>query len=433
MASSDRRVLRRLAALPAVACLVLAGASCSADTAAPAPGITSAPCPQSPHTDRGCLYLGVLSDLEGGPFTALGVSMNEGQRAFWDEVNKAGGIGGYDIDLATYTRNTAYDPRTHRTAYQEISPHVLALAMSFGTAQTLAMLNDMDADDMVATAATQWSGWGFRSADRNLVLSGGYSYCVEAINALDWFTQDHYHPQRIAVVGYRGTFGEDFAAGAMRWAVANEAAIADTIETGPNNEVGNQDSTVAQVLAAQPDLVTLATGPAETAEIVGKLVKSGYTGRFLGSLITWNPALLKSPAAPALTALYNFTSPIDSWDGNSIGAQRARRALGHEPNNLGYNLGWAISYPMRALLTKAAATGELTRTGLRRTMENLLPDSEGIAPVQRIGASAPDPSIDWSVVYTPDEQAPVGARVVRSTYRGPTLGKTTLTEPCKPI
>lgn len=430
MAFTKPRALRRAVVIPVVAALVSAVAACSTGEQDYGPGVTSEPCPGSQHKDRGCIYLGVLSDLGGGPFAPLGISMNEGQLAFWNQVNESGGIGGYDIDITTYSRNTSFDPRTHRTAYQEIEPHVLALAQSLGTGQSIALLNQMDADDMVSVAATQWSGWNYRSADRNLVLSAGYSYCTEAVMGLDWFAENHYNPRNIAIVAYRGNWGGDYAAGAMKWAVANGATIVDMIETGPNGEVGNQDGPVEEVLAASPDLVMLATGPGETAEIVGKLVASGFTGRFLGSLPTWNAALLQTPAAPALTALFNYTTPVDGWAGDSVGAQHARAAVDREPANFGYSLGWAISYPLKALLIAAADAGELTRPGLRRTVTDLKPDGEGMVVVHPTGASAPDLSAEWSVVFEPDKSAPMGARAISTGYQGTTLGKLGIHEPC---
>ncbi|MFC6011149.1 ABC transporter substrate-binding protein [Nocardia lasii] len=429
MAYSSRRGLRRLATISAVASLVLA-AACSSDESAAGPGVSSQPCPDSTEKERGCIYLGVLSDLADGPFSPLGASMNDGQLAFWREVNARGGIGGYDIDISTYARNTAYDPRTHRSAYEEIAPHVLALSMSFGTAQTVAMLNRMDADDMVSTAATQWSGWNYRSADRNLVLSAGYSYCTEAVTGLDWFAENHYRPRDIAIVAYRGNYGGDYATGASKWALANDAIIVDRIDTGPNTEVGDQDGPVEEVLAASPDLVLLATGPAETAEIVGKLVAAGFTGRFLGSVPTWNQALLRSPAAPALAARYNYTTPVDSWFGDSAGAKHARAAATGEPTNFGYSLGWAISYPLQALLTTAAANGELTRAGLRRSVGAMEPDGEGMVVIHPAGAAGPEPEKEWLSVYEPDQSEPMGARAVGVGYRGATLGRLGLHEPC---
>ncbi|MFD3591689.1 ABC transporter substrate-binding protein [Nocardia sp. NPDC058640] len=429
MAFTSRRRLRRFAAIPAVASLVLA-AACSSSEPTAVPGVTSTPCPGSAHADRGCIYLGVLSDLENGPFSALGTSMHEGQRAFWNRVNQAGGIGGYDVDITSYTRNTSQDPRLHRAEYEAIEPHVLALAMSFGTSQTIATLNRMDADDMVATAATQWSGWNYRSVDHNLVLSAGYSYCTEAVTGLDWFAEHHYAPRDIAVVANRGNYGSDYAAGASKWAAANGATITARIDTGPNGEVGNQDGPVKEILTAAPELVLLATGPVETAEIVGKLVGSGFTGRFLGSVPTWNAALLKTPAAPALTALYNYMTPVDSWAGDSIGAKHAREATTGEPANFGYSLGWAISYPLKALLTAAAENGDLTRPGLRRAADGLTPDGEGMVAIHPSGADAPDLGREWSAVFEPDAQAPMGARAVEVGYRGTTLGRLGLHEPC---
>ncbi|GGK44950.1 ABC transporter substrate-binding protein [Nocardia camponoti] len=429
MALMTQRWLRRIAVAPLAAGLVFA-TGCATGESGAAPGVTTAPCPNSPHKDRGCLYLGVLSDLADGPFTALGTSMNDGQTAFWHAVNEAGGIGGYDVDTTTYARNTAYDPRKHRVEYTNIEPHVLALAMSFGTAQTVAMLDQLDSDDMVATAATQWSGWNYRSADRNLVLSAGYSYCTEAITGLDWFAEAHYAPRKIAVVGYRGNFGGDYASGAMKWAVANDATIAARVWTGPNGEVGNQDEPVAEVLASAPDLVMLATGPAETAEIVGKLVSAGYTGRFVGSLVTWNSALLRTPAAPALTALYNYLTPVDSWDGDSLGLRNARKATDHEPTNFGYLLGWALSYPMRSVLQRAAAHNDLTRAGLRNAIAKTTADGEGMVAVQQPGAVAPDLSTEWASVFAPDQAGPAGSRTVRVGYQGKTATRLNLHEPC---
>ena len=55
-------------------------------------------------------------------------------------------------------------------------------------------------------------------------------------------------------------------------------------------------------LKQKPDLVILGTGPTETAVIVGQAAAQGFTGKFIGLGPTWNPALLQTPAAPALEA-----------------------------------------------------------------------------------------------------------------------------------
>lgn len=402
---------------------------CSEPAEQVGPGVTSEPCPQAVDESKGCIYLGVLSDLADGPFSALGKSIDDGQQAFWREVNESGGIGGYEIDITTYRKNTGYEPQRHRAEYERIEPHVLALAMSLGTAQTMSVLPDMEEDDMITGSGTLWSGWQYGATDRHLVLDYGYSYCAEAILGLDWFSAEHYLPGGIGIVAFRGHYGSDYATGAMRWAFANGVPVAARVDTGPNSEVGDQDGPVATILAAQPDVVLLATGPSETAEIIGKLVAGGYRGRFLGSTPTWNRALLETPAAEPIIALYNYTSPYDGWDGTSQGAAKARAASPQEPSNWGYHLGWASSYPVKALLTKAAEAGPLNRAALRRELAGLTANSEGMAPDQRYGVDA-DPTQERAVISEPDPTAQLGSRTVAAWFQGPTLERVTFDGPC---
>ncbi len=147
----------------------------------------------------------------------------------------------------------------------------------------------MDANDIVAVPASWWSGYAFEQNDKGLILEFGYSYCTEAVIGLDWFAENHSKPTSVAAVGYPGDYGGDSAAGVQLWAEANGVEDVTVIPTGPNQVTGNQDAVVSAVAAANPDVVVLAVGPAENAEIVGKLAAGGFTGRFMGSLPTWNP------------------------------------------------------------------------------------------------------------------------------------------------
>src|SRR5690606_18166969 len=134
----------------------------------------------------------------------------------------------------------------------------------------------------------------------------------------------------------------------------------------------NQDAVVSAVMAGAPDVVVLAVGPAETAEIVGKLAAGGFAGRFLGSLPTWNDALLQSAAAPALVGLYNHMTPYENWDGTSAGMTAIKESLGGElPANAGYIIGWVIGYPFQAALEAAAAAGDLTPEGIAAVVDGL--------------------------------------------------------------
>ncbi|MDH5502915.1 MAG: hypothetical protein OEY98_02690, partial [Acidimicrobiia bacterium] len=61
-------------------------------------GVTEEPCPGG-NPDRGCIYLGVLTD-ESGPFQAAAPALYGAQQLFWGTVNAGDGIGGaYDVAL----------------------------------------------------------------------------------------------------------------------------------------------------------------------------------------------------------------------------------------------------------------------------------------------------------------------------------------------
>ncbi len=182
-----RRSVRRLGVLAAVTTLVLAG--CGRDDggseaegeATLGTGVTSEPCPDAVDESKGCIYLGIISDLTG-VFAGVGVPLTDGGQAFWKRVNEEGGIGDYEVDVTTYVKDNKYDPDTHAEVFAEINDEVLLIAQSLGTIATEAMLRDNDADELLVLPATLGSNWLFE--DR--VLEIGTSYCAEGMNAVDY-------------------------------------------------------------------------------------------------------------------------------------------------------------------------------------------------------------------------------------------------------
>lgn len=393
-------------------------------------GVTEEACPDAVNPDNGCIYLGILSDLTEGPFAALAVPITDAQSNYWQQVNEAGGIGGFDVDIDANTRDTKYQPAEHAAQYNAISGNVLALAQSLGTVNTEAVLDDMDANDILAVPASWWSGYNFEENDKGLILETGYSYCVESVVGLDWFSENHSAPTSIAAVGYPGDYGGDSAAGAELWAEANGAEVT-VVPTGPNQVTGGQDAVVSAVLGANPEVVILAVGPAENAEIVGKLAASGFTGRFLGSLPTWNPALLQSAAAEPLQALYNHLAPIQSWNGDSAGVEAMQASLdGAEPDNAGYLIGWVMNYPMHALLEAGVENGDLTRAGLRSLVDGLEVDFQGMAQDITYGGDGKDVAVPGLIVGTPSPDVPLGLDAGTEFYEGTTFGELDYTQAC---
>jgi hypothetical protein len=424
--------------LSAVAALALAGAlaGCRAtdddggggdSTIKTDVGVTAAPCPQATDQNKGCIYLGTISDLTVGPFKALAVPITDAQKAFWKRVNDAGGIGGkYEVDVSTYVRDNKYDPATHNQVYQEIKGKVLALAQTLGSPTTAAIISDLKANSIVAVPASWTSAWAFE----DVILESGANYCIESMNAVD-YAKETYQSKSVMAIHYPGDYGDDAAAG-VKYAAEKLGMTFQDVPTGPGQD--QQAGAIAAIIAAKPELVILTTAPAEAAAIVGGAAARGHTtSRFIGTSPTWNPALNGSAAAPALQALYLQSGPWTPWSGTSAGHAAMKQALG-TPNPLsdGYTAGWVWSYPLKAALDKAAADGDLTRAGLLAAAKSLTSvDYEGMLPAgagNYAGGAAGQ--IKSTVISKPDAAAPTGVSVVRDSFTGTTAQGFTLSKPC---
>lgn len=395
-------------------------------------GVTSDPCPDAVNADNGCIYLGIISDLTEGPFAPLGVEIVAGQEAFWRTVNEEGGLGGYDIDVTTYTRDNKYNNDEHVAQYQAIEGDVLALAQSLGTPTTLAALSRMKDDNVLALPASWWSGWAFE----DYVLDSGYSYCVEAMNGLDYANDVFVEGgvESVMSVFYPNDYGLDSSAGVAAWAAANEIefdAEADAVPTGPNAQVGDQSGPIAKILAEQPSVVMLATGPLEAAEIMGGAASQGYQGRFIGAVPTWNPALLGNPdLAAVLPIIFRHVGPWGAFGSDTVAHDKMAAALNGElPGNDGYTFGWIWSYPMKAAIEQAVANGDLTRAGLVAASLEMTVDYEGALPARQYGNGGAD-AVKTSIISVPDPDAPLGLTEEQGSFTGPTAEAFSLDAPC---
>jgi ABC-type branched-subunit amino acid transport system substrate-binding protein len=427
--------VKRLGSITIVAAVVLAGglAGCRSNESgggggtAAAPGVTKEACPNAVDKAKGCIYLGIISDLTEGPFKALAVPITESQKAFWARVNKNGGIGNYEVDVTTYVKDNKYKPEVHNQVYQEIKGKVLALAQTLGSPTTAAIIDDLRANNIVAVPASWTSAWAFE----DVILESGANYCVETMNAID-YAREKYQSKSVLSIHYAGDYGADAAAGAK---IASEKLGLAFNHVQTNSGAQNQAAAIQAVVSGKPDLVILTTGPAETAAIVGQAAAQGYRGRFIGTSPTFNPGLMASPAAQALTLLYESTAPWNAWGTDSPGHKAMREAIGTPSGgaNDGYTAGWVWSYPLKAALEKAVAGGSLTRESLLAAAKSLTSvDYEGMLPsgAGNYAGGADGGQMRASAIYRPDAAAVTKVTQVKDMFIGPTAQSFKLDKPC---
>ena len=399
----------------------------SGDGDVSAPGVSDEACPEAVNADNGCIYLGSISDLTAGPFAPLGVPITDSQKAFWQRVNEDGGIGGYDIDVTSFVKDNLYNPETHKQVYTEIEGDILALAQSLGSPTTLAILGDLKSESVIAAPASWTSLWEFEDN----ILESGTNYCFEAMNNVDYMVENG-DIESVMSVGFPGDYGGDGAAGAEIAAEANDLDYS-SVETGPGQEA--QAGAISAIVSDSPDLVILGTGPTETAVIVGQAAAQGFTGQFIGLGPTWNPALLESPAAPALQALYLQSGYWGSYGTETDGHAAMREALGDgiSPND-GYTAGWAWSYPLKAALEEwLEGDYDKDREGLLEAVGALeTVDYEGMLP-EEAGNFVGDPNdtvFRQSVLSEVDPAAPAGVTIIQDFFAGPTAEAYDFTGSC---
>jgi ABC-type branched-subunit amino acid transport system substrate-binding protein len=379
-------------------------------------GVTSEPCPKAIDRSKGCIYLGIISDLSVGPRAAEAAAVTEAQQKFWDRVNRAGGIDGHEIDAVTYVRDNRSDVTEHVKLYAELRGKVLALAQTMDEYGTAAILSDLRADPTVAVPASWTSAWSFEPG----MLESGASYCVEGMNAVD-YARTSGTVRSVMVVHLPGEYGDDGAAGVKLATGANSLSFIN-IKTDPGAD--KQDGAASAVVARQPDVVILQTTPAETEVIVQKAVAGGYRGRFIGAGPSWDNALLRGPAADALRARYVRIAPWGPWSSDTPGYRAMRAALGSLAPQDGHVSGWIWSYPLKAALETAAARNDLTHSGV------LAASARGLTAVDYEGMLPAGPA-NQSVVLSPATGTGVAdVPVVRTFFAGPTVGRVDLDHPC---
>ncbi len=396
-------------------------------------GVTEEPCTDG-DPGRGCILLGSVTD-QTGTFAAASPGLLAGHQLFWARVNASGGIGGlFDVEIVdSAIVNNNYDPATHVEAYQEIREEVLALAESLGTPQSIAALPDMIDDNMVAAPATWWSGWSYPESDANLILEAGASYCVEAMNAVDFALANF--PGGAATVGvvhFPGDFGEDYRAGVRLAAEKNGLDIIFEQQTLPIALDAEQTEAVNAVVSGGADVTFLVMGPNETATVVGKAAAAGHAKPFIGAGPTWNALLLQSPAGPAFEAgIYFNSAPWGPWATDTPGhnAMRAAAEAAGVPASNFVSAGWVEQYPLKAALEAAVAAGDITRAGVAAAAKSLGEvDFEGM--VETIADYGANPIVTASVVSAVDPTAPDGVSLLAGPFTGPTAAAHDYDGPC---
>lgn len=352
--------------------------------------------------DAGVIKVGLLSDLTG-PFGALVTPIVTGHEAYWDNVNKSGGINGMTVELVV--RDTQYIIDNHVQMYAELKDEVVAFGHSTGSPHTVAINESLQEDGILAVPLTWYSGWSDPALNDNLVPHG-VPYCIEAMNSIDYIVNNR-DVSTIAIVSLPGDYGLDSATGAK---LAAEALGLEVVYDGSGKIIPGEDMKpiADEIVASGADLAFVTTTPGTFSQIYGQAIAQGYVAAWSGALPSWNPAYVDPDSAikEAIERDFIASGYISLW--SSPRAANVRDLItGYQsdaaPNDY-YGEGIVEATILHQALLKAVENGDLTQGGVlaaAKSLENV--DFGEFAPSENYTASNPNDGVQKTsaVIFKP--------------------------------
>ncbi len=351
------------------------------------------------------IRVGLNADLSG-VFVGLVSPIVDAQRAYFDRLNENGGIDGREVQLVIM--DTSFDVPTHLDNYAEFAEEsangVVMISQSTGSPHTSAIAPELADDDLIAIPLSWYSGWADQELGAN-VFELYTNYCFEAMNAIEFLAGNSpADAPTVGIVTLPGEYGQDNAAGAKIAA----AELGLEIVFDGEGALGGEDPSgvVSELVAADPDIVYIASSPGILAQVLGGAAAQGLDAIWSGSSLSYNPSLLGTEVAPAIDAFYFHSTYAALWNANdSVGMQDMVATLTERvPQGTyaiadSYVFGWTEAIFTEAVLRQASSNGDLTRAGVVAAANEVTVDFQGLAPDQTWVGEPNDFAVRGSFIY----------------------------------
>src|SRR3954470_2656600 len=306
------------------------------------------------------INIGVPPDPAGRFPAGAAVQVTEFQ-AYWDKVNADGGI--CDRDVKLQVQDHGYDPQKAVSLYRSMAPGVVALQQVLGGPTSAAVL-PLAQQDSEYVGGVGWASSALAYENNQLP---GASYSIQAANAIDYLVDELglAEGDKVGVVYFVGDYGSDALAGAKYAADERGLTVVPQEITPAVTDLSAQASALVQ---EGVKAVVLGAAPAQLASLAGVLSAQGADVPIVGMNPTFNPALLKTPAAAALEAnTYSITS-VAPYSDDSPGVKAANDMYAKaDPQGA---IGWEVPLAygqaelLKTALQDACDAGDLTPEGV---------------------------------------------------------------------
>ncbi|GAA1276659.1 ABC transporter substrate-binding protein [Saccharothrix xinjiangensis] len=392
--------MRKLVVCSAVLALLASGCAGDEPQLKTGPGVTDT-----------TISLGVLTDMTG-PFSATSLLRIKGYELFFGGLNERGGLCGRRVELKQ--SDHGYDVDRALNGYFELEPQVLGFVDITGAPMTEAIEPDLVQTRALAAPAS----WSATLLGNPHMVVVGTTYDLDVINGLDHLrsTGAIHDGDPIGHIHVDSDFGRNALEGstfaARQWGMDLVAeAVPDTADV---------TAQVAELKAAGVKAVFLSTSPQQTATAVTASEQLGWDVPFMVNAVSYDPRILDTPAARAVTEKVLMVSPISPFAADAPGPREVAEAFEREHPDVeptgSVDHGYVIGVAFAAILEKACAEHDLTRDGVLRAFQDTNHVDTGGLTGQLRFSLAGRPSATQSYVARPDPATPGGLAVVANLF-----------------
>jgi ABC-type branched-subunit amino acid transport system substrate-binding protein len=362
------------------------------------------------------ITLGVLTDLSG-VFAPLGKPTMQANQLFWKERNAQGGVCNRTVKLTV--KDHGYDPQKAVVQYRELSSSVAGLQQLLGSPITAALLPSLKSDQMVSLLAA----WPSSLLPNDNIIITGTTYDVEMINGLDYLMQQGKlkRGDKIGHIYFEGEYGENGLKGSKFFAQKNGMTVVEQKIKATDEDMSGQ---AAALKRGGVKAIALTTAPTQLASVAGIGAAQGLDVPLVGNNPTFDPALLKTPAAKALKANAYVVSSIAPFNLDKPDVQKVasdyQEAYPKEVPKASAPFGYMQGKLMYEILNHACQNKDLTRAGIVKAahqVKNL--DTGGLTAAPLDYTSLGQPSERAVYIAQPADE-PGGLKALPQTFESDT-------------
>ena len=359
------------------------------------------------------ITLGAMTD-KTGVFKNLGLGITQGNELWAKDFNAAGGVCGRTVALETVDHG--YKADTAKTLYPQIEPKVLGFVQLLGSPVVAALKQNLSSDKVVAAPAS----WSSELLDNPYVMIVGTTYDVEMIDGMSYLQEQGLlkDGDTVGHIYIDGEYGKNGLRGSQFYASKHNITVKDVKITSTDNDLAN---IVTGLKGAGIKALLLTTTPAQTGSAAATNKALGLNVPILGNNPTFDPVLLKSPAATALDKLYIVASSVpfsaDIPKAKEV-ASKYKAAYQETPNG-GVPYGYAVGEVWGAVLKKACENKDLSRDGIANALKQTTSASTEKLIADLNFSLAGAPATREVYVAQPDATAEGGVKYVKPLFQAP--------------